>query len=268
MVTADFELAPDDEIGQRAAMIEAFRLRGIYPDNVTSLAEDSLLWESYEPGELPPLPLDAKHGFLLREILKNAYAWSQPLGAEQKKFNEAEQREAVRMSKRTGKSAAPDGEESDLHGNIIAVMREYAGQNAVKLHLDPARPIAVLGFHPVFRVAPRGQLLVEMVMQFAQRDKAFEQDVERSGGLPLRGGTTVIAAANGDVRYVIAKPLESAGISDARNREARLRREQQEAFVASCDSRDARLAWSDDRYNSRRSALRMNFKAIHSEIPR
>jgi hypothetical protein len=90
MVTADFELAPDDESGQRAAMIEAFRMRGIYPDNVTSLAEDSLLWESYEPGELPRLPLDAKHGFLLREILKNAYAWSQTMGTEQVPFDPAE----------------------------------------------------------------------------------------------------------------------------------------------------------------------------------
>jgi hypothetical protein len=172
------------------------------------------------------------------------------------------------MSRQARKSAAGEGEESDLQGQVIVVMREYAKQNAVKLHLDPDRPIAVLGFHPVFRVAPRGQLLVEMVMQFAQRDEMFEKDVERSGGLPLRGGTTVIAAANGDVRYVIAKPLESKRISAAKQREARLRREQQEAFVASCDSRDARLVWSDERYHRRRSALRMNFKAIHSEIPR
>lgn len=45
LVTADFELSPSDEIGLRANMIEAFRARGIYPDNVASLAEESLRWE-------------------------------------------------------------------------------------------------------------------------------------------------------------------------------------------------------------------------------
>ncbi|MGH3118462.1 MAG: hypothetical protein ACRDQ2_15380, partial [Gaiellales bacterium] len=44
MITADYELVPDDDLSCRSAMIEAFRLRGIYPDNVTSLAEESLLW--------------------------------------------------------------------------------------------------------------------------------------------------------------------------------------------------------------------------------
>ncbi|MGH2435682.1 MAG: hypothetical protein ACRDFA_01665, partial [bacterium] len=41
MITADYELVPDDDLSCRSAMIEAFRLRGIYPDNVTSLAEES-----------------------------------------------------------------------------------------------------------------------------------------------------------------------------------------------------------------------------------
>ncbi|HEX2269956.1 MAG TPA: hypothetical protein VHH35_10490, partial [Pyrinomonadaceae bacterium] len=44
MITADFELVPDDEFNSRGAMIEAFRMRGIYPDGVGSLAEESLLW--------------------------------------------------------------------------------------------------------------------------------------------------------------------------------------------------------------------------------
>ena len=87
-------------------------------------------------------------------------------------------------------------------------------------------------------------------------------------GLPLRGGTTVIAAANGDVRYVIAKPLESKRIGAAKQREARQRRQQQEDFVHRCDTRDARLAWCDDKYFRKRIALGMNFKAIHSEIIR
>jgi hypothetical protein len=264
LVTADFELVPNDEVGYRAAIIESFRARGIYPDNVSSLAEDSLLWESYDPGELPRFPLDTKKAYMLREILKNAYEFSSTSGTLDRPFDKT----GSANTKEPARAGAPPDYDSDLRGDIITPMHTYARENAVRLQLDPDRKISVLGFHPVFRVAPRGQLLVEMVVQFAQRDLASVKDVSRLGGLPLRGGTTVIAAANGDVRYVIAKPLESAKLAAPRQREARYRRERQEAFVRELDDRDPRLAWCDDTYYRKRVALSMNFKTIHGEIRR
>src|SRR5205823_6539398 len=56
MITADFELVSTDEVGQRGAMIEAFRARGIYPAGVTSLAEDSLRWPDCRWDSLAALP--------------------------------------------------------------------------------------------------------------------------------------------------------------------------------------------------------------------
>ena len=47
MVTADFELNPVDESGLRRQMVEAFRIRGIYPSGVASLSEESLRWERF-----------------------------------------------------------------------------------------------------------------------------------------------------------------------------------------------------------------------------
>lgn len=44
MITADRDLVREDPHGYRAALIDAFRLRGIRPTNVTSYAEESLLW--------------------------------------------------------------------------------------------------------------------------------------------------------------------------------------------------------------------------------
>lgn len=44
IITADYELVPQDQDGYRIAMIEAFRRRGIYPPDVRSLSEESLLW--------------------------------------------------------------------------------------------------------------------------------------------------------------------------------------------------------------------------------
>ncbi len=45
LITADLDIAPEDERGYRVALIEAFRARGIFPSRVTTLSEDSLVWQ-------------------------------------------------------------------------------------------------------------------------------------------------------------------------------------------------------------------------------
>ena len=44
LITADIDIAPDDEAGYRVALIEAFRARGIFPDRVNTLSVESLRW--------------------------------------------------------------------------------------------------------------------------------------------------------------------------------------------------------------------------------
>jgi hypothetical protein len=44
LVTADLDIAPEDENGYRLALIEAFRARGIFPDRVNTLSIESLRW--------------------------------------------------------------------------------------------------------------------------------------------------------------------------------------------------------------------------------
>jgi hypothetical protein len=46
VVTADAEIRPDDDLGYRIAVIEAFRQRGIYPHDVRTLADDALRWRN------------------------------------------------------------------------------------------------------------------------------------------------------------------------------------------------------------------------------
>jgi hypothetical protein len=48
LITADLDIAPEDESGYRVALIEAFRARGIYPTRVNTLSVDSLRWEPTE----------------------------------------------------------------------------------------------------------------------------------------------------------------------------------------------------------------------------
>lgn len=45
IITADYDLVADDNLGYRVAFIEAFKRRGIYPRDVRSLSVDSLRWK-------------------------------------------------------------------------------------------------------------------------------------------------------------------------------------------------------------------------------
>jgi hypothetical protein len=53
LITADCDLVPDDDLGYRDILIDAFRRRGIIPDDVRSYSEESLRWEPVERGGRP-----------------------------------------------------------------------------------------------------------------------------------------------------------------------------------------------------------------------
>jgi hypothetical protein len=249
LVTADYELVPTDQFGQRAAMIEAFRLRGIYPTGVASLAEESLVWAEAEG--LPDFPVT-----LLPQLAAGAEEFSRTRRTSSN----------LEQSPEASDAELPDPA-SRIDKTVAVQLLAYAKQNAEKLGLDPSphRTITVQGFHPSFRVGPNGQLLIELVAQFTQADDSFTGEF---GGLPLRGGTTVVAAADKRVRYVIAKPLPSPSLSPDRMLAAQERLERQRAFIRLCDANDPRLTWSceTDNYEATRMAARKSFKALDQGV--
>lgn len=58
LITADHDLVRDDDLGYRAALIDAFRVRGIRPEKVISYSEEALLWRPPDtPISLPGLQM-------------------------------------------------------------------------------------------------------------------------------------------------------------------------------------------------------------------
>jgi hypothetical protein len=210
---------------------------------VPSLAEMSLVWDPPD-GALPPFPTQ-----LVEDIASAARELSRVP-------------EARRASQRPSERSPLAGTDGPARPDYERALRTYALRNAKPLHLDRRLPIEVAGFHSSFRVSPDGQLLIDIVAQFAQCDSDTSDEL---GGAPLRGGTTVVASSDGAVRYVIAKPLESGAATADRREQARLRRERQYGFVADCDGRDALRPWCADERDLRRRMLRMyNFASLHS----
>jgi hypothetical protein len=228
LVTADTELVPSDDRGLRASMIEAFRVRGVYPESVVSLAQESLLWEN-RAGEIPDLPVN-----LLRQQLV--------------------------LSARAFDRYAPGREsDDDPVGPWGRALRAWAVANARSLDLVPGLPVDLEGFHTVFRVSPDGQLLVELVARFVQTLKG-PRDAP-----PLRGGTTIVASSEGKVRYAIAKPLPSRRLRPEARREGELRKERQAHLAGEAGLRDPSLAWGDARSGRRRRAG-VSFEALHRAV--
>jgi len=249
MVTADFELAPEDRDGRRGAMIEAFRVRGIYPDRVDSLAEKSLVFEA---SDLPPFPTA-----LLGPLALAPFVYSRSRGNTE--------------NEKKGARGRP-WKVKEISDELAWSLREYAAQNAPALgfHPDWPRGIDLQGFHPAFRVSAHGQLQMDLVAQFTQLVEPAKEDL---GGVEQWAGTTVIASADGTVRYAISKPISSvdhpaSNLAEQFRHAADERGRLQSSFVTQFDQEDPYLPWSDRPYFSTRIKKAMQSAALDRGIQR
>jgi hypothetical protein len=138
------------------------------------------------------------------------------------------------------------------------------------LELDPARAVHLEGLHSAFRIQTDGQLKIELVAQFRQcMDPPQGEDY---GGIPIRGGATVVASVEAAeatvVKYVMTKPLPGPHLSRERNQAAQERLAAQRRFVEESDRDDAFLAWSSAKWRRSRMKARAEFRSLHSRIQR
>jgi hypothetical protein len=203
LITVSMDLRPDDEQRVRLALMQAFRVRGIYPEDASFFSEDALAWprvprwtRPIEPDALPPVSVD--------------------------KLPESKRKGEFDLV--FGDPGGMTREQKDLNGEIL---RAWAWQNAQRLGFDASpslrveqRPFAP-SFHQVFRVGPDGRMLSDMVVELVQtRRVAFDKDYPAAGTFPVRGGVTLIISAPGRdatghrtppmVRYAIGKKLVGA----------------------------------------------------------
>jgi hypothetical protein len=201
LITVNFDMNPDSGSVVRDALMQAFRVRGIYPDDASFFSEDALRWPRVPPWSYPPVD-----GAL------------PPVTAEIKNPKTGK---VETMSLIFGSPNGQTREENNING---AILRRYAQENAAKLGFDPDPNLAdefkpyAPSFHPVFRIAADGSLRTDMVVDLVQTKRVhFDPHVPRAGSFPMRGGVTLIVSephvdAFGhsglpEVRYAIRKDL-------------------------------------------------------------
>ena len=260
MVTADFELNRDDASGLRASMIEAFRVRGIVPEAVGSYAVESLLLTPLDAGDLEERDEELA-GLVARSLALGARDMSRNTRREFVERVRRKPSERVHSSfdwvQQQVKSIAESDDREELDpeedptsdwGKLAHDLHVWAKRNAETLELDPGFPIRLVGFHSVHRVAPSGELLVEMVAQFVQT-RTPDGDL---GGLRLLAGTTLVATLEGRVRYLVAKPFDE---------------KRQDAMAAWVKAFDARreTSWTNQPPETDRMLKAFSLRAIHGK---
>lgn len=190
LITADADLIPDDDRHYRVAFIDAFRKWGIYPRDVRTLSEESLRWHS--PEELYLFPFAAAKPSprvqrTERELRRAVLAWGP--NAERKSVFES-----IKAVQRL------------LNGYLRAAGTQESSRSwalAIMPGIDFATGFSVANVRPARRIGPDGQFLTEMIFEVVQ---PAGNAPAASGGMPLRGGVTVIVSLDDwRVRYVIYK---------------------------------------------------------------
>lgn len=213
LITADRDLVPDDEIGYRIALIEAFRRRGIYPRNVRTLSEASLRWH----------PATAKQQNCLAKLIPPAdelqsivSQWDY-MSDREHIYDYAEklkQQLQELILERIGK--APRSSE----------LKSACKNMGIDLQLRNRKrklgEVEVQSLRVARRLAPDGQSITELIATIVQRRpmrfgdgdpeclKTWNDKDEANADAWFYGGCTLlIDIATGQVRYCVGKYINS-----------------------------------------------------------
>ena len=229
LITANLDLKAEDGTAVRDALMQAFRVRGIYPMDAAFFSQDSLCWPRVPKWTDPPA----------EGALPPVEAMLADLQTGEKKMT------CLVFGDPNGLTV----EEQDLNGRVL---RQYAEDNAAKLGFDadPSlsaefKPYAP-SFHPVFRIASDGSLQTDMVVELVQtRRVPFAAHMPEAGSFPFRGGVTLIIAAPkidrshkrgiAEVRFAISKSITGA---EGKNREESQRQHNLAMGLANGDTED------------------------------
>jgi hypothetical protein len=177
LITADYDLVPDDPWGYREALIDAFSRRAIYPRHVPTLAEDALLWRAPRRVMPPVSELDAAHLVFDCDMACGATP-----------------AELSRQARALGEFATrPEHlQEFGLLSNSDAEALGGRAELPVVASVRIAR-----------RAGPDGQIVNDLVAEITQQ--VMMQPGAGKADYALVGGATVILGPNGDIRYLISK---------------------------------------------------------------
>ncbi len=202
LITADMDIMPEDPLGYRVAIIEAFRRRGIYPERVRTLSEDSLRWS--HPEEDPIRPAEEvketlaqfmksirmrEHVDQLRYLKTRREVWE--------KMSDA--RKAIHGAVRT------EIEKAEILQHLTGLaLAEYQAPPGVRVRRDGVPVFQIKAFREARRLRDDGRVLNQAFITILQ-EEIMEHEGEEH--MIRCGSTLVIDLDEMIITYVIRKGL-------------------------------------------------------------
>jgi hypothetical protein len=223
LITADLDIAPEDENGYRLALIEAFRARGIFPNRVNTLSVESLCWRrpDFTPKErgainwlankLKPHIRELVETTDREELYRRSSAAQAMLNVLLTRILAGKQSAFLRGSEwenflnKMGMTSRPV---SQLFGRNSANVRFLRDGKRDDTYTPS---IEVHTVRPAFRAGREGRQIEQVLITFTQRVTA---DVGTDGvrkPMVFRGGCSLILSLGNlnTVEYVIVKNIRS-----------------------------------------------------------
>ncbi len=221
IITADFDMVPDDVAGYRLAFIESFRRHGIYPVGVRNLSEESLLWNT--PGD----DIVCSQFFAddrLTEIKRFAGTEKQYGDRRNHIFNyDLEFRQIFHrwLTEDLVKECGPD-KVTDYREALYLFLTLAEADRLGSVYTENGRPLVeVNSVRPAYRVSPDGLTVADLVVEVIQKRRGyFDRDLQKkvdAGEIAppepdfiFRGGATLLISTDtGEMRYVVGKRVGS-----------------------------------------------------------
>lgn len=179
VITADRELVPDDPWGYREAWIDAFRKRRVFPRDIDTLDEDSLVWRPPERS----VGVIEELGFGRLEFDGDP---ARPASVD----------ELVRQAAALGRVVTrPD---------VLPLFGLARPGDAALAGDEVDRPV-VQSVRSSRRMGPDGEIVFDLVAEVTQVRRV--RPTAATGGFEFLGGATVVIDPSGCVRYAIRKSI-------------------------------------------------------------
>jgi hypothetical protein len=219
LITADLDIAPEDESGYRVALIEAFRARGIFPDRVNTLSIDSLRWSSPDFSQKQQWTFNS-----LAEALKPHIRELVETDDRHELYKRSREAQALLHKLFVGKDAMHYGQaEWELFLNKLGLtsrpVSELFGRDSsdvrFTLHGSPDREyvpqVEVHTVRPAFRTGREGRQIEQVVVTLTQRVTADVGADGQQNLMVFRGGCSLILSLGSlnTVEFVVQKSIKS-----------------------------------------------------------
>jgi len=217
LITADIDIAPEDETGYRIVLIEAFRARGIFPDRVTTLSTESLRW-----GSADFTPAEKQTFAYLADCLKpHIRALVETQDRRELYLHSRKAQDVLRDLLRSPRVRDGRAGWRDLLEKLGLTTRPVSAIFETKDKLRFMRdgrlnnsyvpPIEVHSVRPAFRAGREGRQIEQVLITLTQTLRVDIGEPGQSRPMVFRGGCSLILRLDrlNEVEFVVQKNIRS-----------------------------------------------------------